>query len=290
MRDRLDRISRLNPALNAFITVAADRALERAAAINRRRGRFGALPRSLGVPVAVKDNICTRGCGPPPRSRILDGFVPPYDATVVARLEAAGAVIIGKTNCDEFAMGSSTENSGVRPDAQPVGARPHARADRAAARPRPSPPAWRRSRSAPTPAARSASRPRFCGVVGLKPTYGRVSRYGLIAFASSLDQIGPFARNRRRRGAVLLRRHRRARPARRHLLAASRSPTSRGALTGDIRGLRIGVPRAILDEGVDAEVRARAFDAALDALARARRDARRCRSAARRVRRSRSTT
>ena len=199
---------------------AGRRALDRrVAAPARTRAR------SPACPVALKDNLCTprrrrrrarRGCsrtGARPTTR------PSWSGCA-----AAGAVIVGKTNLDEFAMGSSTENSALRPDAQPAG--PDARPRRlvAAASPRRSPPAWRRWRSAPTPAARSASPPRCAASSASSPPTAACRRYGLVAFASSLDQIGPFAAHRRRRRAAA-RRHRRPRPARRRRRSPTRSPT-----------------------------------------------------------------
>ena len=145
-----------------------------------------------GVPVALKDNLCTRGVPTTCSSRILEGWRPPYDATVVTRLQQAGAVVVGKTNMDEFAMGSSTETSAFGPTRNPhdTGRVPEdPRGDRL---PR-WPPDSSRWPSARTPGAPSASRPPCAGWSGMKPTYGTVSRYGLVAFASSLDQIGPFA-------------------------------------------------------------------------------------------------
>ena len=165
----------------------------------RRRRPRAAPPASrctplAGVPIAVKDVMATQGLPTTCGSRILEGWVPPYDATVVARLREAGLPILGKTNMDEFAMGSSTEHSRLRPDATTRGTSTGSPAAPAAARRPRSRRSRRRSRSAPTPAARSASPRAVTGTVGVKPTYGGVSRYGLVALASSLDQAGPCTR------------------------------------------------------------------------------------------------
>jgi aspartyl-tRNA(Asn)/glutamyl-tRNA(Gln) amidotransferase subunit A len=261
-RDALARIDALNPELNAFNTVAADRALARAEAIDRDRSRWRGAPLA-GVPVAIKDNICTRDLRTTASSRMLERFVPPYDATVVARLEAAGAVVVGKTNCDEFAMGSSNETSAFGPVRNPwsldrsPGGTSGGSAAAVAARITPFALGSDTGGSIRQPAS-------LCGVVGLKPTYGRVSRYGLIAHGSSLDQIGPIATSAADAAAVLG-----------VLAGADRAdstsapeavPDYAAALTGDIRGTRIGVPRTLIDQGVDAEVAA-ANHAALEVLA-----------------------
>ena len=261
-RSFLDRIERLHASLNAFTLVDSERALARAADVDRRRAAGEPAGALAGVPVALKDNLCVRGMRTTASSRILEGFIPPYDATVVQRLEAAGAVIVGKTNCDEFAMGSSNENSAFGPVHNPwatertPGGSSGGSAAAVAAQCVPLALGSDTGGSIRQPAA-------FCGVVGLKPTYGRVSRYGLLAFASSLDQIGPITRSAADAALAL------------GVLAgldpadATSSPQPvpdcGAALTGDIAGLRIGVPRAFVSDGVDGGVR-QAFDAALDAL------------------------
>jgi aspartyl-tRNA(Asn)/glutamyl-tRNA(Gln) amidotransferase subunit A len=261
-RDALDRVARVNPSLNAFNSIAGERALERAAHIDRLRASGAALGALAGVPIAVKDNVCVRGMRTTASSRILDTFVPPYDATTIVKLEQAGAVIVGKTNCDEFAMGSSNENSAYGPvrnpwagDRTPGGSSGGSAAAVAAA-------------CVPlalgSDTGGSIRQPAsFCGVTGLKPTYGRVSRYGLLAFASSLDQIGPITRNV---GDAALALTVLAGPDPMDSTAAQTAvPDFTAVLDGNARGVRIGVPRAFVSQGVDASV-LRAFDAALDTL------------------------
>ena len=243
----LARIDTADPSLHAFLTVAADRALDRARIVDREH-RAAPL---AGVPVALKDNILTRGITTTAASRMLKTFVPPYDATVVSRLHAAGAVVIGKTNCDEFAMGSSTENSAFGPSRNPwnrdyiPGGSSGGSAVAVASGMAPMALGSDTGGSIRQPAA-------LCGIAGLKPTYGRVSRYGLIAFASSLDQIGPLTRTAYDAALAL------------SVLAgpdpydstASQEPVGDyvGALSGDIRGLRLGVPRRMLEQGVESSV------------------------------------
>ena len=261
-RASVERAQIIKDRLNAFNLIDADRALARAADIDRRRAAGETLGPLAGVPVALKDNMCVRGMRTTASSRILETFVAPYDATVVQRLESAGAVIIGKTNCDEFAMGSSNENSAFGPvrnpwatDRTPGGSSGGSAASIA-------------SQCVPlalgSDTGGSIRQPAsFCGVSGLKPTYGRVSRYGLLAFASSLDQIGPFARSAADCAAAL---SVLAGPDPCDSTAAHESvPDYTAALTGDIRGLRVGVPRRFVSEGVDEAVR-RAFDDALVTL------------------------
>jgi aspartyl-tRNA(Asn)/glutamyl-tRNA(Gln) amidotransferase subunit A len=261
-REALDRLEAVEPSLHAFNTVTREQALARAAEIDRDLDRWRDRP-LVGVPIALKDNICTKGVRTTASSCMLDTFVPPYGATVVSHLENAGAVIVGKTNCDEFAMGSSTENSAFGPVHNPwaldriPGGSSGGSAAAVAATVTPLALGSDTGGSIRQPAA-------MCGVVGLKPTYGRVSRYGLIAFGSSLDQIGPIARTVRDAATAL------------GVIAGSdpADETSAAepvadyvaALTGDLKDIRIGVPARMLESGVDADV-ARAFRASLDTLA-----------------------
>ncbi|MBI4887000.1 MAG: Asp-tRNA(Asn)/Glu-tRNA(Gln) amidotransferase subunit GatA [Acidobacteria bacterium] len=263
-RAYLDRMEAVNGSLNAFNLIDPDRALAQAAGVDRRRAA-GEPPGALaGVPVALKDNLCVRGMRTTASSRILERFVPPYDATVVQRIERAGGVIVGKTNCDEFAMGSSNENSAFGPVRTPwapdraPGGSSGGSAAAVAAGGVPLSLGSDTGGSIRQPAA-------FCGVVGLKPTYGRVSRYGLLAFASSLDQIGPITRTAAD-AALALGVLAGADPAD---ATSSRQPVPdfSAALTGEMSGLRVGVPRAFVAEGVDDGVK-RAFDEALDTLRR----------------------
>ena len=262
IESHLARIKSVDPKVSAFNTVIAERALSRADELDAKKASGAALGPLHGIAVALKDNMCTRGVPTTASSKILRGFIPPYNATVVERLEAAGAIIVGKTNLDEFAMGSSTENSALGPSKNPW--------DTTRA------PGGSSGGSAVAVATGMASialgsdtggsirQPAaLCGIVGLKPTYGRVSRYGLMAFASSLDQIGPFARTAAEAARVL-------QVIAGHDTHDSTSspepvPDYSAALSGDVKGLRIGVPRAFVGEGVDAEVSA-AFNAALAAL------------------------
>ena len=258
----LNRITAANEPLNAFTVVLEDDARARAEEIDRRRDEWRHHP-LLGVPVTVKDVICMRGVPTTAGSRILAGFRPPYNATVVTRLLDAGAVVIGRTNCDEFAMGSSTEHSAFGPSRNPwslehiPGGSSGGAAVAVAARFAPASIASDTGGSIRQPAA-------FCGVVGLKPTYGRVSRYGLLAFASSLDQIGPVTLTVADAAAVFQ-------------VIAGRDPCDATSVAepvpdvttlfpGDVRDTRIGVPRSVLADGVDSAV-ALAFDEALRVLA-----------------------
>ena len=258
----LDRLQAVNPALNAFNLIDADGALARAQRVDRARTAGEAPGPLAGVPIALKDNLCTRGMRTTASSRIIKNFVPPYDATVVRRLEAAGAVIVGKTNCDEFAMGSSNENSAFGPVRNPWAT------DRT--------PGGSSGGSAAAVAARcvpvalgsdtggSIRQPgAFCGIVGLKPTYGRVSRYGLLAFASSLDQIGPLTRTVG--DAALTLSVIAGADDRDSTSARQPVPDFTASLTGKVRDVRVGVPRAFVSEGVDEGVR-RAFDESLTTL------------------------
>ena len=260
-RTALERLETVEPAIHAFNTVTRDQALARASEIDRDLARWRDQP-LVGVPIALKDNLCTKGVRTTASSRILETYVPPYDATVVSRLESAGAIVVGKTNCDEFAMGSSNENSAFGPVHNPwaldriPGGTSGGSAAAVAATITPLAIGSDTGGSIRQPAA-------MCGVVGLKPTYGRVSRYGLIAFGSSLDQIGPLTRTVH--DAALALGVMAGADAADATSAPEAVPDFTATLTGDIRGARIGVPARLLEQGVDPEI-ARAFKMSLDTL------------------------
>jgi aspartyl-tRNA(Asn)/glutamyl-tRNA(Gln) amidotransferase subunit A len=255
----LRRIESVDAEIRAYLRITPDAALEHAAEADRRRAHGEDHP-LLGIPLAIKDVLCTCGVETTCGSRILEGFLPPYDATVVARLRQAGSVLLGKTNTDEFAMGSSTENSGYFtthnpwdlarvPGGSSGGSAAAVAVDECLG-------------ALGTDTGGSVRQPAsFCGVAGLKPTYGRVSRYGLVAFASSLDQVGPLGKDVTD-CAILL-----------QAIAGhdSRDATSadlpvddyRQALRPDVRGLRLGVPREYFGPGLQPEV-GQAIDDALD--------------------------
>ncbi len=257
----LERIERLDPKVKAYITVTPEEALAQAREADRRLSSGEDLP-LLGIPVAIKDNICTRGVRTTCASRILENFVPPYDATVVERLKAAGAVILGKTNLDEFAMGSSTENSAFFPTRNPWNLErvPGGSSGGSAA----AVSAWLCAGALGSDTGGSIRQPAsFCGVVGFKPTYGRVSRYGLVAFASSLDQIGPLSRTVA--DAALLLQVIGGPDPRDSTSYPEPQPDYLSELERSPEGLRIGIPRECFSEGLSEEVR-RVLDGALQAV------------------------
>jgi len=261
-REHLDRIAQRDAGLGAFLTVTADRALAQAKRVDAAIAG-GAAPGPLaGVPVAVKDVLDIEGVVTTCGSRILEGYRPPFTATAVARLEAAGAIVVGKTNMDEFAMGSSTENSAYKVTRNP----------------------WDRARvpggssggsavavstgmaalALGTDTGGSIRQPAaLCGIVGLKPTYGRVSRYGVVAFASSLDQVGPLGRTVE--DVALAARAICGIDTADATSAPVEVPDFRAALAAGAAGLRVGVPWSFLEKGVDAGVMA-AFRRALSDL------------------------
>ena len=247
------KIEAEDPAIGAYLTLSKERAYRQAERVDELADRGGELPPLAGVPIAVKDVFTTKDVRTTAGSKILQNFVAPYDATVVTRLEEAGAIILGKTNCDEFAMGSSNENSGFHPVHNPrdltrvPGGSSGGSAAVVAAGTAVASIGSDTGGSIRQPAA-------FCGVVGLMPTYGRLSRYGLIAFASSLDHPGPFAKTVKD-AAILLE------------VMAGRDPMD--STTADIpvpdycehvgrpvEGMKIGVPMEYFEEGLDPDVRA----------------------------------
>ncbi len=246
----LDRAEEINPALHAYLHVARESALEQARAADARLAQGEDTP-LLGVPLAIKDVICVRGLPATAGSKILQGFVPPYDATAVARLRALGAVFLGKTNTDEFAMGSSTENSayGVTCNPWDLGRVPGGSSGGSAA----AVAADLCLGAFGTDTGGSIRQPAsLCGVVGIKPSYGRVSRYGLIAFASSLDQMGPFAKDVRD-AAILLGAIAGYDPLDSTTMPVE-VPDYRAHLRADLKGVRVGVPREYFIDGMQPEV------------------------------------
>jgi len=261
VEDHLAAIAGREAELHAFNLVLADEARAAAAEIDRRVAA-GEDPGPLaGVPVALKDNLCTRGIPTSCSSRILEGWRPPYDATVVQRLRAAGAIVIGKTNMDEFAMGSSTENSAFGPTRNPHDATrvPGGSSGGSAA----AVAAGFAALALGSDTGGSIRQPAaLCGVVGAKPTYGMVSRYGLVAFASSLDQIGPFAGSVA--DAALLLEVMGGHDPLDSTSIPEPPPRLTESLTEGVEGLRVGVVRE-LTEGIDADVAGR-LEAAAAAL------------------------
>lgn len=269
----LRRLDEVEPAVEAFLhRRPAEDVLADADAIDTAAARGGTLPPLAGVPAAIKANMCLRGLPTTCASRILEGFVPPYDATAVARLRAAGAVILGSTNMDEFAMGSSTEHSAAHVTRNPwdLGRVPGGSSGGAAA----AVAAGEVAVALGSDTGGSIRQPAaFCGVVGCKPTYGRVSRYGLVAFASSLDQIGPLCRSVRDAALVL---SAMAGPDPADATCGPEPPPDyEAALRPDCRGLRLGLPVELLGAGTGPEVRA-AVLAAADLLAELGADVEEC--------------
>jgi len=250
--DTLARISSLDGKLGAYLAIDPAGARAAAAEVDRKRAVGAALGPLAGVPIALKDVLVTRGLATTAGSRILEGWIPPYDAHVVERLRAAGAVIVGKVNCDEFAMGSSTENSAYHTTKNPwnlerVPGGSSGGSSAAVA-------AGLCAASLGTDTGGSIRQPAaFCGVVGLKPTYGRVSRWGVVAFASSLDQVGPLTRSVAD-AALVLEAIAGYDPRDSTSLDAPVPPYT-AALTGEIAGLRVGLPSEFF-EAMDDDVRA----------------------------------
>jgi aspartyl-tRNA(Asn)/glutamyl-tRNA(Gln) amidotransferase subunit A len=257
-----DAIQKQDGEIGAFLTLSKERALTKAAEIDALVKDGKPLPPLAGVPVAIKDVMVTRGVRTTAGSRILDNFVPPYDSTAVARLELAGAVVLGKLNCDEFAMGSSNENSAYHPVRNPrdTSRVPGGSSGGAAA----AVAAGMAVATLGSDTGGSIRQPAsFCGVVGMMPTYGRVSRYGLIAFASSLDHIGPLTHSVK--DAALVLRTIAGRDPMDSTSADVPVPDYVAELEKPIKGLRVGVAKEYFGDGLDSEVRG-AVEAAIDRL------------------------
>jgi aspartyl-tRNA(Asn)/glutamyl-tRNA(Gln) amidotransferase subunit A len=258
----LAEIKAQNASIHAYLAVSRERALAAAVAVDESAAQGKPLGPLAGVPIGIKDVLVMKGSPATAGSRVLEGYRPPYDATVVKRLEAAGAVLVGKLNCDEFAMGSSTENSGYGPVRNPVALDrvPGGSSGGSAA----AVVAGMAVAALGSDTGGSIRQPAsFCGVVGVLPTYGRVSRYGLIAFASSLDRVGPVTRSVRDAATML------GAIAGHDPLDSTSSewpvPDYVGALEKPVEGLRVGVPVEYFGDGLDPEVRA-AVESAIEGL------------------------
>lgn len=251
--DVLARVDEVEDAIGAYVTVTREKALADAKAVDEKISRGEKISALEGIPCAIKDNICTRGIRTTCASKILEDFVPPYDATAYSKLAAQNPILIGKANMDEFAMGGSTENSGFHVTRNPrnLDCVPGGSSGGSAAAVAAGEAVFALGSDTGGSIRQPAS---FCGVVGMKPTYGRVSRYGLVAYASSLDQIGPITRDVTDCALVL------------NAIAghddmdststAAQVPDFTTALVNDVTGLRIGLPKEYFVAGIDSEVEA----------------------------------
>lgn len=261
-KDVLERLEAVEDEVGAYLTVTREAALEQAEAVDKKIAGGEELSFFTGIPGALKDNICTQGVKTTCASKILENFVPPYDATVTQKLREEDAPLLGKTNLDEFAMGGSTENSAFHPTRNPwnTACVPGGSSGGSAAAVAAGTAIWALGSDTGGSIRQPAS---FCGVVGLKPTYGRVSRYGLVAYASSLDQIGPVTRDVTDSAQLL------------NVVAghdpldststALAVPDYTRALREDVKGLKIGIPKEFFVAGLDADVE-KAVREAIDAF------------------------
>lgn len=258
-KGHLDRIQKVDDAIKAYITVTSAHALASAEAVDAKIARGGKISPLAGIPMAMKDNLCTDGIPTTCASKMLEDFRPQYDAAVVEKLQAAGSVMLGKVNMDEFAMGSTTENSAFFatknpwnfdcvPGGSSGGSAAAVAADMAVY-------------ALGSDTGGSIRQPAaFCGIVGLKPTYGAVSRYGLVAFASSLDQIGPLAKDVT--DTALIMNAIAGYDDRDSTSAPITYPDYTASLDGNVKGMKIGIPEEYLGEGIDPEVEAQVRAAA----------------------------
>ena len=249
----LGRIALVEGRIHAYVTVTESVALAQADAVDAARSAGETVSPLAGIPIALKDNLCTTGIETTCSSQILRGFIPPYSATVVEKLESVGSVFVGKANLDEFAMGSSTENSAFGASHNPwdTASVPGGSSGGSTAAVAAGEAIWAIGSDTGGSIRQPAA---FCGVVGLKPTYGRISRYGLIAFASSLDQIGPITKDVR--DAALLMNVISGHDARDSTSILRDVPDYTAALTGGVKGLKLGVPKEYFAQGVSPEVSA----------------------------------